>query len=137
MIDKSIEELNKYRIREGEVISKDLKKSISKIDNYIKKITSIEPSRMKDKKKSKEILNTALALMLGIVKREEKKLQQLRELLTDSDVQETLRDIKHPRLYRARQGMTYYDYTQWMIRCAGKTGKLKMLKEINKILDIK
>tara|TARA_A100000164_G_scaffold333499_1_gene324098 strand:- start:281 stop:1135 length:855 start_codon:yes stop_codon:yes gene_type:complete len=50
MIDKSIEELNKYRIREGEVISKDLKKSISKIDNYIKKITSIEPSRIKDKK---------------------------------------------------------------------------------------
>ena len=50
MIDKSIEELNKYRIKEGEDISKDLKKSISKIDNYIKKITSIEPSRIKDKK---------------------------------------------------------------------------------------
>ena len=50
MIDKSIEELNKYRIKEGEAISKDLKKSISKIDNYIKKITSIEPSRIKDKK---------------------------------------------------------------------------------------
>jgi len=50
MIDKSIKELNKYRIKEGEAISKDLKRSISKIDNYIKKITSIEPSRIKDKK---------------------------------------------------------------------------------------
>ena len=50
MIDKSIEELNKYRIKEGEAISKDLKKSISKIDNYIKKIISIEPSRIKEKK---------------------------------------------------------------------------------------
>jgi|TARA_B100000530_G_C15896819_1_gene463760 uncharacterized protein (TIGR00255 family) len=50
MIDKSIEELNKYRIKEGEAISKDLKKSVSKIDNYIKKIISIEPSRIKEKK---------------------------------------------------------------------------------------
>ena len=50
MIDKSIEELNNYRIKEGEAISKDLKKSVSKIDNYINKITSIEPSRIKDKK---------------------------------------------------------------------------------------
>ena len=50
MIDKSIEELNKYRIKEGEAISKDLKKSVSKIDNYINKIISIEPSRIKDKK---------------------------------------------------------------------------------------
>ena len=50
MIDKSIDELNKYRIKEGEAISKDLKKSVSKIDNYINKITSIEPSRIKDKK---------------------------------------------------------------------------------------
>ena len=50
MIDKSIEELNKYRIKEGKAISKDLKKSVSKIDNYIKKIISIEPSRIKEKK---------------------------------------------------------------------------------------
>jgi len=50
MIDKSIEELNKYRIKEGEAISKDLKKSVSKIDNYIKNIISIEPSRIKEKK---------------------------------------------------------------------------------------
>ena len=50
MIDKSIDELNKYRIKEGEAISKDLKRSVSKIENYIKKIISIEPSRIKDKK---------------------------------------------------------------------------------------
>tara|TARA_Y200000002_G_scaffold311402_1_gene268432 strand:- start:729 stop:1583 length:855 start_codon:yes stop_codon:yes gene_type:complete len=50
LIDKCIEELNKYRIKEGKAISKDLKKSISKIDSYIKKIISIEPSRIKDKK---------------------------------------------------------------------------------------
>jgi uncharacterized protein (TIGR00255 family) len=50
MIDKCIEELNKYRIKEGKAISKDLKRSISKIDSYIKKIISIEPSRIKDKK---------------------------------------------------------------------------------------
>ena len=50
LIDKCIEELNKYRIKEGKAISKDLKRSISKIDSYIKKIISIEPSRIKDKK---------------------------------------------------------------------------------------
>ena len=37
LIDKCIEELNKYRIKEGKAISKDLKRSISKIDSYIKK----------------------------------------------------------------------------------------------------
>ena len=50
LIDKCIEKLNKYRIKEGKAISKDLKRSISKIDSYIKKIISIEPSRIKDKK---------------------------------------------------------------------------------------
>ena len=50
LIDKCIEELNKYRIKEGKAISKDLKRSISKIDSYIKKIISIEPSRIRDKK---------------------------------------------------------------------------------------
>ena len=50
MVDKSIEKLNNYRIKEGKAIVKDLKKSISKIDRYIKEITSIESSRIKDKK---------------------------------------------------------------------------------------
>ncbi len=50
MVDMSIEKLNNYRIKEGKAIVKDLKKSISKIDRYIKEITSIESSRIKDKK---------------------------------------------------------------------------------------
>ena len=50
MVDTSIEKLNNYRIKEGKAIVKDLKKSISKIDRYIKEITSIESSRIKDKK---------------------------------------------------------------------------------------
>ena len=50
MVDRSIEKLNNYRIKEGKVIVKDLKKSVSRIDSYIKEITSIESSRIKDKK---------------------------------------------------------------------------------------
>ena len=50
MVDMSIEKLNNYRVKEGKAIVKDLKKSISKIDRYIKEITSIESSRIKDKK---------------------------------------------------------------------------------------
>ncbi len=50
IVDLSIEKLNNYRIKEGKAIVKDLKKSVSKIDNYIKEITSIESSRIKDKK---------------------------------------------------------------------------------------
>jgi uncharacterized protein (TIGR00255 family) len=50
MADRSIEKLNNYRIKEGKAIVKDLKKSISRIDSYIKEITSIESSRIKDKK---------------------------------------------------------------------------------------
>lgn len=50
MVDMSIKKLNNYRIKEGKAIVKDLKKSISKIDRYIKEITSIESSRIKDKK---------------------------------------------------------------------------------------
>ena len=50
MVDRSIEKLNNYRIKEGKAIVKDLKKSISRIDSYIKEISSIESSRIKDKK---------------------------------------------------------------------------------------
>lgn len=50
MVDTSIEKLNNYRIKEGKAIVKDLKKSISKIDSFIKEITSIESSRIRDKK---------------------------------------------------------------------------------------
>ena len=45
MVDTSIEKLNNYRIKEGKAIVKDLKKSISKIDRYIKEITSIEATK--------------------------------------------------------------------------------------------
>ena len=50
MVDRSIEKLNNYRIKEGKAIVKDLKKSISRIDSYIKEINSIESSRIRNKK---------------------------------------------------------------------------------------
>ena len=50
MVDRSIEKLNNYRIQEGKAIVKDLKKSISRIDSYIKEINSIESSRIRNKK---------------------------------------------------------------------------------------
>ena len=50
LLDKVIQKLNKYRSIEGESIAKDLKKSISKLDIYIKKIISIDSTRIKDKK---------------------------------------------------------------------------------------
>ena len=50
LIDNAIDEQILFRKIEGKAISVDLKKSVSKIDTYIKKIISIESSRIKDKK---------------------------------------------------------------------------------------
>ena len=50
IIDKSIDKLNTYRAKEGKAIVKDLKKSVSRINSCINKISSLESSRIKDKK---------------------------------------------------------------------------------------
>ena len=50
LIDTAIDEQILFRKIEGKAIGIDLKKSVSKIDTYIKKIISIESSRIKDKK---------------------------------------------------------------------------------------
>ena len=51
LLDQVIQKQIKYRRTEGEAIGKDLKKSISKINNYINKVVSVESNRIKDKKK--------------------------------------------------------------------------------------
>ena len=51
LLDKVIQKQIKYRRTEGEAIGKDLKKSISKINNNINKVVSVESNRIKDKKK--------------------------------------------------------------------------------------
>lgn len=51
LLDKVIQKQIKYRRTEGEAIGKDLKKSISKINNYINKVVSVESNRINDKKK--------------------------------------------------------------------------------------
>ena len=50
LIDNAIDEQILFRKIEGKAIGVDLKKSVSKIDTYIKKIISIESIRIKDKK---------------------------------------------------------------------------------------
>ena len=50
LIDNAIDDQILFRKIEGKAIGIDLKKSVSKIDTYIKKIISIESSRIKDKK---------------------------------------------------------------------------------------
>ena len=50
IIDKSIDKLNTYRAKEGRAIVKDLKKSVSRINSCINEISSLESSRIKDKK---------------------------------------------------------------------------------------
>ena len=50
LIDNAIDEQILFRKIEGKAIGIDLKKSVSKIDTYIKKIISIESLRIKDKK---------------------------------------------------------------------------------------
>ena len=50
LIDTAIDEQILFRKIEGKAIGIDLKKSVSKIDTYIKKIISIESTRIKDKK---------------------------------------------------------------------------------------
>ena len=58
LLDKVIQKQIKYRRTEGEAIGKDLKKSISKINNYINKVVSVESNRIKDmKKKFKSYFN--------------------------------------------------------------------------------
>ena len=51
LLDKVIQKQLKYRRIEGKAIGDDLKKSISKINNYINKVVSVESNRIKDKKK--------------------------------------------------------------------------------------
>ena len=51
LLDKVLQKQLKYRRVEGKAISDDLKKSVLKINSYIKKIVSVESSRIKDKKK--------------------------------------------------------------------------------------
>ena len=51
LLDKVIQKQLRYRRIEGEALGKDLEKSLSKINSYIKKIVSVESSRIKDKKK--------------------------------------------------------------------------------------
>ena len=50
VIDKSINKLIRYRLKEGKAIEQDLKKSVLKLENYIKKISSFESLRIKEKK---------------------------------------------------------------------------------------
>ena len=50
LLDKVIQKQLGYRRIEGEALGKDLEKSLSKINSYIKKIVSVESSRIKDKK---------------------------------------------------------------------------------------
>ena len=50
LLDKVIQKQLRYRRIEGEALGKDLEKSLSKINSYIKKIVSVESSRIKDKK---------------------------------------------------------------------------------------
>ena len=50
LLDKVIKKQLRYRRIEGEALGKDLEKSLSKINSYIKKIVSVESSRIKDKK---------------------------------------------------------------------------------------
>jgi uncharacterized protein (TIGR00255 family) len=50
LLDKVIQKQLRYRRIEGEALGKDLEKSLSKINSYIKKVVSVESSRIKDKK---------------------------------------------------------------------------------------
>jgi len=51
LLDKVIQKQLKYRRIEGKAIGDDLKKSISKINSYLKKVVASESNRIKDKKK--------------------------------------------------------------------------------------
>ena len=50
MLNNCIDDVNRYRIMEGKAISKDLKKSILKLESSIKKINLIESLRINEKK---------------------------------------------------------------------------------------
>jgi hypothetical protein len=59
-------------------------------------------------------------------------IEVLRSALNEKEVQEYLDTLPHPKGW---EGQTFMDYADWMFRHSGNAGKMKLLKELNKLLE--
>ena len=65
--------------------------------------------------------------------RESAKLESLKTMLCDETVKAKLAAIPHPTTYLAKKGGTFLSYAEWMMKNAGNSGKLELLKKIQKM----
>ena len=63
-------------------------------------------------------------------KRDEAKLQELKDFIKNPDNIKKLNEQPHPNAYFANQGKTQKDYLEYMIKYACKTTKLKLAKKL-------
>jgi hypothetical protein len=61
--------------------------------------------------------------------RDAEKLATLKEIIAKPEIKERLVALPHPRC-PTHKNMSFWTYAEWMMRFAGKTGKLDLLKRI-------
>ena len=66
--------------------------------------------------------------------RNDAKLANLDRLLADDEVIARLRALPHPSPWAARKGLTMADYAAFIVDNAGVSGKVKLEREIRKII---
>lgn len=62
--------------------------------------------------------------------REAAKIEACREMLKDEKIRKALAAEPHPNDWRNAQGDTRLDWADWMMRCAGNAGKLRVAKKV-------
>lgn len=62
---------------------------------------------------------------------EKKKIDNAIELLSDENIRQALAAQPHPLAWRAEKGENKLDWAEWMMSCAGNSGKLQVARVIN------
>ena len=66
--------------------------------------------------------------------RESIKKNELNDILVSHS--EEIKRMPHPMDWRAKQGFTLLDYSEWIIKNAGNSGKISLLRKIKKELAL-
>jgi len=66
--------------------------------------------------------------------REKIKIEELKVIIEEN--KERLSNIDHPNSSSYFEDKTFLDYVEWMMSHAGNSGKIKMMKEIKKVLSL-
>ena len=65
--------------------------------------------------------------------RNQEKIDAAAEDLKKEDVKKKLAAISHPQEWAAKQGMTALDWAEWMMKNAGQSGMMRVVRYIAKI----